>query len=168
MAKSRRTETPRNQRPRRRSPALVSPFGIPLPRRPLYKERPKGETHPHFGEKGKLVLALGPFWGKWRKPLPGLPFGSRLCSLLFSPHRRPEGGRGGPPVVQLWPGAKAKWWLWILGPERRGLKAKGSLIFPRPPFIQFVWYAAKPPTFRNTPADLPPHPPPRGSQNVEK
>ena len=36
----------RRQRPCRLIPALVSPFGIPLPRRPPDEESPKGETHP--------------------------------------------------------------------------------------------------------------------------
>jgi hypothetical protein len=77
------------------SPALVSPFGIPLPRRPLSKEWPKGETHPHFGEKGKVVLAFV-VPGGVAQTLVVCPLGHSLCSWLFSPHRRPGEGRGGP------------------------------------------------------------------------
>jgi len=66
------------------SPALVSPFGIPLPRRPLCKEWPKGETHPHYGEQGKLILAyVVP--GGVAQALRGLPFGSQPLQFFISP-----------------------------------------------------------------------------------
>jgi len=66
------------------SPALVSPFGIPLPRRPHCKEWPKGETHPHFGGKGKVVPAfMVP--GGMAQSLRGLPFGALPLTVCVFP-----------------------------------------------------------------------------------
>jgi hypothetical protein len=127
------------------SPALVSPFGIPLPRRPLCKEWPKGETHPHFGEKGKVVLAyVVP--GGVAQTLRGLPFGSHpLQSFFLPPHRRPGEGRGGPQRPDG-AGQRGKGRAEALGFRARkiaGLKAKGFVIFPLPTLYLSSWVCGK-------------------------
>ena len=109
---------------------MVSPFGIPLPRRPLCKEWPKGETHPHCGEKGKV---FSPTWslGEWRKPSVVCPLGHILCKSFFfpltdgqkaaavAPGRRQVAGMG----ARLGSG---------LGFLRYAPKAKGILVCPPP------------------------------------
>jgi len=77
------------------SPALVAPFGIPHPRRPHYKERPKGATHPHFGEKAKCSRLVVP--GGKAQGIACLAL--RVTSFaVFHPPPSPSArsGRGGP------------------------------------------------------------------------
>jgi hypothetical protein len=125
------------------SPALVYPVGIPLPRRPLCKEWPKGETHPHFGEKGKLVLAyVVP--GGVAQTLRGLPFGSQPLQIVIFPSpsarrgprwpQRPDGaGQGQRPCGGF--GFQPR--------KRPGLKAKGFVIFPLPTLYLSLWVCGK-------------------------
>ena len=115
------------------SPALVSPSGLPLPRRPLCKEWPKGETHPHYGEKGKLVLAyVVP--GGVAQALRGLPFGARPLQFYIFPSP-PARAAAVAPDVPLWRACWGKCHAVALGfraRKRPGLKAKGFVIFPPP------------------------------------
>ena len=142
-------------KPSRRSPRLGFPLWNPSSEAPPFQGIPKG-GNPSFSTE-ILEARWSLFWGKGANHCVVCPSGHVLCSWLFSPHRRPTEGRGGPQR----PDGAGHWGkghaeaLDFRARKITGLKAKGLVIFPLPA------HATKPPTFRFTPSDLWPHPPPR-------
>jgi hypothetical protein len=109
-------------------PPLESPFrGAPSAR-----NGQRGKPIPTSARKAKW---FSPSWslGEWRKPSVVCPLGHGLCSLFFSPHRRPGEGRGGPQRPDgAGQGQRPCGGFGFQSRKRPGLKAKGPMIFPPP------------------------------------
>lgn len=153
-----RKETPRNQRTCRLFPRLGFPLWNPSSEAPPFQGTPKG-GNPSFSTES-LEARWSLFWGKGANHCVVCPSGHVLCSLLFSPWPPARAAAACP----LWPsgllghvlGATTECGgFGFQGPKNRGPESQRLCDFsPARP-------ATKPPPFRNTPADLWPHPPPR-------
>ena len=152
------------QRQCRLFPRLGFPLWNPLSEAPPLQGTPKG-GNPSFST-AEIEIGGASSWGKGADHCVVCPSGHGFELFIFT-LAAGKSGRG-LPLVAVWPvgprpgGDDREGRLWISGPVKDpGLKAKGPVIFPPPA------HASKPPTFRNTPADLPPHPPPRGSHESQ-
>ena len=142
---------------------------IPPPWFPPLESLFRGAPIPRNAQRGKPILlhrkfgsSVEPLLGERRKPLRGLPFGSRPLQFFIFTLAGGKVGRG-LPLVAVWPvgprpgGDDRVRWFWISWPfEGVGLKAKSLLVFP-PPTQPQSRLGEKPSV------DLWPHPPPRGA-----